>query len=79
MGHSIQLPQKMIFVRLSLKRKDHQSLLPNTSQNNQPIKFVNEQHVDQSDYGQFLSDFVQVKSNESPRPSALTYPQDIFD
>ena len=42
MGHSIQLPQKMIFVRLSLKRKDHQSLLPNTSQNNQPIKFVNE-------------------------------------
>ena len=29
--------------------------------------------------GQFLSDFVRVKSNVSYRPSTLTYPREIFD
>ena len=28
--------------------------------------------------GQFLSDFVRLKSNVSPRPSTLTYPREIF-
>ena len=27
----------------------------------------------------FLSNFVRVKNNVSPRPSTLTYPQEIFD
>ena len=29
--------------------------------------------------GQFLSDFVQLKSNVSPRLSTLTYPREMFD
>ena len=28
---------------------------------------------------QFLSDFVRVKSNDSPRPSTFTYPRELFD
>ena len=46
--------KKWIFVRLWLSWKAQQNFPPVTSQNNQPIKFVKEKRVHQSDYGDFV-------------------------
>ena len=54
MGHPIQLSQKMAFFSTLKSQQIYQ--LPVTSQNNQLIKFVKEQRVDQTEHRDFVGE-----------------------
>ena len=66
--------QKIVFVRLWLTWKAQQSLLLVTSQNNQPIKLVKEQRVDQSEHGDFVGERSKFKTSGAKHQIDRTTP-----